>query len=175
MTSARADILEYETRFRWAISLIAGATPSKEMVSAWLRFEDEALQQFCIEYGPEWVQGIAVIDAAHAMASQPPERPMGVDEEDWYDADPPKREEVESPEVKPTIVACDILPIGTRVWKNPKTTSKFNPKPFKSGFQVNTVAGVTVNSHTGQPAYIFMEDESVVDCRTCSKAPEDRS
>lgn len=65
-----------------------------------------------------------------------------------------------------------ILPVGARVWKNPKTTTKFSPCPFKSGFKVNTVAGTTVNPHSGMVAYTFAEDDSCVDARICSIAPE---
>jgi hypothetical protein len=40
-------------------------------------------------------------------------------------------------------------------------------KPFKSGHKINTVAGMAVNPNTGKPAYTFVEDDSVVDIRTC--------
>lgn len=62
--------------------------------------------------------------------------------------------------------------IGKKVWKNPKTTSKFSPKPFKSTFQVNTVKSVVTSPHTGKPAFTFEEDDSIVDCSKCSFAPE---
>lgn len=62
--------------------------------------------------------------------------------------------------------------IGKKVWKNPKTTSKFNPKPFKSGFQINTVKSVVVSPYSGKPAFTFEEDDSVVNCEICSFAPE---
>ena len=61
--------------------------------------------------------------------------------------------------------------IGKRVWKNPKTTSKFSPKPFKSGFKVNTVKEVTVHEQTGQLGFTFNEDDSMVQCWRCSIAP----
>ena len=61
--------------------------------------------------------------------------------------------------------------VGQKVWKNPKTTSKFQPKPFKSGFKVNTVKAVVVHEQTGRPGFMFVEDESVVECFRCSIAP----
>ena len=62
--------------------------------------------------------------------------------------------------------------IGQKVWKNPKTTSKFSPKPFKSGLQVNTVKEVVISPYTGNEAFTFEEDDSIVDCKICSFAPE---
>lgn len=62
--------------------------------------------------------------------------------------------------------------IGKKVWKNPKTTSKFSPKPFKSTFQVNTVKDVVISPYSGKEAFTFEEDDSIVDCTKCSFAPE---
>lgn len=62
--------------------------------------------------------------------------------------------------------------VGKRVWKNPKTTSKFEPKPFKSGFKVNTVSAVVTHEQTGRLGFTFVEDASVVECFRCSIAPE---
>ena len=62
--------------------------------------------------------------------------------------------------------------IGFKVWKNPKTTSKFSPKPFKSGLKINTVKGIVVHPITSKEAFTFLEDDSIVECRTCSFAPE---
>lgn len=62
--------------------------------------------------------------------------------------------------------------IGHKVWKNPKTSSKFSPKPFKSTLQVNTVKVVVISPYTGKEAFIFDEDDSIVDCIKCSFAPE---
>jgi hypothetical protein len=42
------------------------------------------------------------------------------------------------------------------------------PKPFKSGFKVNTVKEITINPNTQKPAFLFIEDDSVVDCHICS-------
>ncbi len=61
--------------------------------------------------------------------------------------------------------------VGQRVWKNPKTESKFEPKPFKSGSKFNTVKAVVVHEQTGRPGFSFVEDESVVECFRCSIAP----
>jgi hypothetical protein len=63
--------------------------------------------------------------------------------------------------------------IGKRVWKNPKTTSTTQPKPFKSGSKVNTVTGIVVHEQTGRPGFTFLEDASVVECFRCSLAPEE--
>lgn len=65
--------------------------------------------------------------------------------------------------------------IGKKVWKNSKTTSKFEPKPFKSGLKVNTVKGVRIHEHTPHLAFTFEEDESAVECFRCSVAPEGRT
>lgn len=62
--------------------------------------------------------------------------------------------------------------VGKRVWKNPKTTSKLEPKPFKSGRKVNTVTAVVMHEQTGRPGFTFAEDASVVECFRCSIAPE---
>ena len=62
--------------------------------------------------------------------------------------------------------------IGKRVWKNPKTTSKFAPKPFKSGQKINTVKAIVTHEQTGRPGFTFEEDESVVECWRCSVAPD---
>ena len=64
--------------------------------------------------------------------------------------------------------------VGQKVWKNPKTTSKFEPKPFKSGLKVNTVKAVVVHDHTPNLAFTFEEDGSQVECFRCSLAPEGR-
>lgn len=39
-----------------------------------------------------------------------------------------------------------------------------SPKPFKSGFQINTIKGLIKNPHTGKDAYTFKEDDSCVHC-----------
>ena len=59
--------------------------------------------------------------------------------------------------------------IGQRVTK--KRTSKsgktIQPKPFKSGFQINTVKGIVEHPILKIPAYTFEEDDSYVECRRC--------
>jgi hypothetical protein len=40
-------------------------------------------------------------------------------------------------------------------------------KPFKSGNKENTVKGVFVSQFTGNTAFKFHEDDSVVDCNIC--------
>jgi hypothetical protein len=81
----------------------------------------------------------------------------------------------QEPDVR-TITQADLdradSMVGQKVWKNPKTTSKFQPKPFKSGSKVNTVKGVVVHEQTGSLGFTFVEDESVVECGRCSLAPE---
>ena len=62
--------------------------------------------------------------------------------------------------------------IGHKVWKNPKTTTKTSPCPFKSGFQINTVKAVVTSPYTGNEAFTFEEDDSIVDCKICSFAPK---
>jgi len=41
------------------------------------------------------------------------------------------------------------------------------PKPFKSGLKVNTVRGVIDHPILLIPAFVFMEDDSYVECRRC--------
>lgn len=62
-------------RFADAVELLCKKRPSDEIVVAWVdRVDDDTrLQEFAIEHGPEWAQGIAVLDAAHVLASQPTE------------------------------------------------------------------------------------------------------
>ena len=50
-----------------------------------------------------------------------------------------------------------------------KTTLKKhgNPKPFRSGNKVNTVKGVIMHPIMNIPAYLFVEDDSYVECRRC--------
>jgi hypothetical protein len=48
-----------------------------------------------------------------------------------------------------------------------KSVIKKSGKKFKSGNMINTVFGETINPNTGLPAYTFIEDDSVVDQRTC--------
>ena len=54
--------------------------------------------------------------------------------------------------------------IGKRVTKNRtnKSGEKMQPKPFKSGLQVNTVKGIVEHPILKIPAYTFEEDDSYV-------------
>jgi hypothetical protein len=61
--------------------------------------------------------------------------------------------------------------VGKKVWKNPKSTSKFEPNPFKSGLKVNTVKAIVPHAYTEHLAFTFLEDESLVECFRCSLAP----
>lgn len=63
-------------RFGDALAMLcAGHRPSDEMMAAWLDIaqDDHRLQEFAIEHGPSWAQGIGVIDAARVLADQPEE------------------------------------------------------------------------------------------------------
>lgn len=68
----------YLQRFGDAMQLLCGTRPDDETMSAWLAkdSEDTDLQEFAIEHGPAWAQGIVVIDAARVLADTPAE---GVD------------------------------------------------------------------------------------------------
>jgi hypothetical protein len=58
--------------------------------------------------------------------------------------------------------------IGKRVSKTAfKKKKDTQPKPFKSGFLINTVKGVINHPTLNIPAYTFYEDESYVECRRC--------
>ncbi len=58
-----------------------------------------------------------------------------------------------------------MLPIGTLVVKK-------NGKPFKSGKLINTVKGHIVNPNTANMAYVFEEDDSIVDIANCTEIDE---
>lgn len=64
--------------------------------------------------------------------------------------------------------------IGCGVWKNHKTSTKHEPKPFKSGLKINTVVAIVPHYISGYPAFTFIEDESMVECFRCSLAPTNR-
>jgi hypothetical protein len=61
--------------------------------------------------------------------------------------------------------------IGKKCKKRPlddKNVGRYKLKPFKSGFKVNTIAGVINHPKLeGRMAYTFEEDESYVECRRC--------
>lgn len=60
------------------------------------------------------------------------------------------------PFAKTELLYCEHF-IGRKVIKKSR-------KPFKSLLQINTVSGVTINENTNNPAFTFIEDDSVVDC-----------
>ena len=63
-------------RFGDALQLLcSGHRPPEEMMLAWFdkTKDDNRLQEFCCEHGPDWAQGIGMIDAAQVMADQPTE------------------------------------------------------------------------------------------------------
>lgn len=45
--------------------------------------------------------------------------------------------------------------------------SKHSGRPFKSTFKVNTVRGTTIHPTSGRLCFLFEEDETYVECRTC--------
>jgi hypothetical protein len=52
-----------------------------------------------------------------------------------------------------------------------KTSDK--PKPFKSGFKINTVKDIVRHEFLDIPAFTFEEDDSYVECRRCVLANEE--
>lgn len=63
----------YLSRFADAMeTLCNGNRPTSEMIITWFADPDSfELQEFAMEHGPSWAQGIAVIDAATILADQP--------------------------------------------------------------------------------------------------------
>ncbi len=60
--------------------------------------------------------------------------------------------------------------IGQKTHKSSGKKTDLNPpepKPFKSGFKVNTIKGVINHPQLNIPAYTFEEDDSYVECRRC--------
>ena len=62
-------------RFGDAMALLCGGVrPSDEILLAWLSHSDDRLQSFaCNHTALSWSQGIAIIEAAESLASQPAE------------------------------------------------------------------------------------------------------
>ena len=54
----------------------------------------------------------------------------------------------------------EILDIGIQVIKK-------SGKPFKSKLKVNTISGYMVHPVTGRDCYLFIEDETYVECKQC--------
>lgn len=68
--------LNFEQRFIEALSILCGGRrPELQIVKDWFNtnLDSLELQAWAIENGPEWAQGIAVIDAARLLAGQPPD------------------------------------------------------------------------------------------------------
>jgi hypothetical protein len=63
-------------------------------------------------------------------------------------------------------------PPGNEIFNVNDVVSKRSGKPFKSGRKVNTIKELVMNPNTGNPAATFLEDDSVVDIRTCKPATE---
>ena len=57
--------------------------------------------------------------------------------------------------------------IGQKVRKTSGQFNQLSPKPFKSGSKTNTVKGVVNHSQLDIPAFTFLEDDSIVECRRC--------
>lgn len=69
----------YLTRFGDAMErLCGGSRPNDELLRSWLDFKrgDDSLQEFAVEHGPAWAQGIVVIEAAQLLADTPEEGVM---------------------------------------------------------------------------------------------------
>ncbi|MFC4924755.1 hypothetical protein [Delftia deserti] len=64
----------YLQRFGDAIALLChGRRPDDLVLTSWLDGTSDVLQQFAIDNGPAWAQGIGLIDAATIAADQPTE------------------------------------------------------------------------------------------------------
>lgn len=62
----------YIERFGDAMQLLCnGNRPSNKMLIDWIDSDDETLQEFACNNGPEWAQGIVLIDAARLLADTP--------------------------------------------------------------------------------------------------------
>jgi len=63
--------------------------------------------------------------------------------------------------------------VGMRVCKTSKSNNKTTPKPFKSGFRVNTIkAADFLHPVSGNLCFTFVEDDSYVQCYQCRISPE---
>jgi hypothetical protein len=57
--------------------------------------------------------------------------------------------------------------IGHQVSKTALIPKNKTPKPFKSGLIKNTVKDTVTNPNTTRLAFMFEEDDSIVDCHIC--------
>lgn len=61
-------------RFGYLMELLCCERPSDKMIQDWFDGTDnDSLQQFAVEHGPDCIQGIGLIDGVTIMADQPPE------------------------------------------------------------------------------------------------------
>lgn len=62
-------------RFADAVARLCGGRrpPPDSMIEKWFTEGDEKLQHLTAEFGPEWAQGIVIIDAARLLADTPTE------------------------------------------------------------------------------------------------------
>lgn len=67
----------FAERFRDAVTLLCGGRrPPETFVTQWLECKDAdfyELQSYAIEHGPDWCQGIVLLNAAYVMAATPEE------------------------------------------------------------------------------------------------------
>lgn len=64
----------YLQRFGDAVTLLCGGNrPSEDLLKGWLDGSNDELQNFAATHGPEWAQGIGLLDAAAVTADQPTE------------------------------------------------------------------------------------------------------
>lgn len=57
--------------------------------------------------------------------------------------------------------------IGQKVRKASGRSNQLSSKPFKSGNKVNTVKEIVNHPQLNVPAFTFLEDDSIVECRKC--------
>jgi hypothetical protein len=57
--------------------------------------------------------------------------------------------------------------IGQKVRKTSGRANQLCSKPFKSGNRTNTVKEIVNHPQLNVPAFTFLEDDSVVECRRC--------
>lgn len=57
--------------------------------------------------------------------------------------------------------------IGQKVRKTSGRSNQLSSKPFKSGNKANTVREIVNHPQLNVPAFTFLEDDSIVECRRC--------
>lgn len=57
--------------------------------------------------------------------------------------------------------------IGQKVRKTSGRSNQLSSKPFKSGNKTNTVKEIVNHPQLNVPAFTFLEDDSIVECRRC--------